>query len=219
MWCDKGPSISLVPRAYKTPKTALKLTNLLRPQTYNSIHPSPPSLQYLFEKYYPNCLSAAYDPVKIINIIPTTVYFPLKSPPMNSLKLLPLPPPHPPPTPTTIPGKAIKLMWTLPLTPPKTLVTYKADRNDNPYTPDYDHEKVCEVCHFYYPIFKLPLAVPILPCATYSCIYVLHPHLDPGIHYVSQMGATSRNIILAPHLHRIRQHLLHTHRSTTWEIL
>ena len=100
---------------------------------------------------------------------------------MNSLKLLPLPPPHPPPTPTTIPGESHKLMWTLPLTLPKTLVTYKADRNDNPYTPDYDHEKVCKVCHFYYPIFKIPLEVPIL--------YVLHPHLDPGIHYVGQMGA------------------------------
>ena len=66
------------------------------------------TLQYLFEKYYPNLLRAAYDSVKIINLIPTTAYFPLNHQPMNTLKLLPLPPPHPPPTPTTIPGESHK---------------------------------------------------------------------------------------------------------------
>ena len=52
--------------------------------TTQSTHPHL-TLQYLFEKYHPNLLRAAYDSVKIINLIPNTAYFPLNHQPMNEL--------------------------------------------------------------------------------------------------------------------------------------
>ena len=115
-------------------------------------------------------------------------------------------------------NKPVKLIYSIPLPPLRSILSYSKKPVGHPYYPDVDHEDICIICDHYQPIINSKLKTPILPCATHRMIYLLRHPEHPTVSYVGQAGATRRSILQRPHLHRIKQHL-NKNPHLLWEIL
>ncbi|KAI6660789.1 hypothetical protein LOD99_10237 [Oopsacas minuta] len=186
------------------------------------------TLNNLLSYYLPLLNRASYPLKHAIEIMTTTAYFPIiKHSTTNQQQEEPYTailtswsqtrPTYSQLAPLII-NKPIKLIYTIPLAPLKALISYSKPPVGHPYIPDVDHDDICRICDHYNPTVHSKINTPIIPCATYRMIYALRHPDHPTVMYVGQAGATRRNILQRPHLHRIAQHL-NKNNQLTWEIL